>query len=175
MPHGGRRNGAGRPKGTGKYGEKTVALRVPESLADYVRGLAENGSGRVPLYASRVRAGSPTFAEDDIEDWIDLGSHLVKDPKNTFCVRVTGDSMVNAGIEEGDILVVSRGQEPRNGKTIIARLDDEFTVKRYKKEEDRVLLFPENTNYQPIDVSTFADASILGTVMNVIKGYRLAA
>ena len=87
MKHGGRRNGAGRPKGQGKYGTSTKAIRVPEYLVEDVRNYSVNGGYKIPLFSSKVEAGHPSLADDHIEDMIDINSFLVKNPQTSFCVQ----------------------------------------------------------------------------------------
>ena len=105
MPRGGVRKGAGRPKGQGKYGEKTKAIRVPVSKIKYVSNTINKGLYEIPLYGNKVSAGFPSPADDYLEDKIDLNQYLVKHPASTFLVRATGESMIKAGIFPNDILV----------------------------------------------------------------------
>jgi DNA polymerase V len=167
---GGKRSGAGRPKGTGKYGEKTIPIRVPESLVLEVLDYVESKGFALPFYSCAVSAGLPTSADDHTEGSLDLNQHLIKHPASTFFVRVSGDSMILAGIHEGDILVVDRSLEPRHGKVVIAAIDGHLTVKRLCKIQDRILLMPENENYQPIELQEGNDMVIWGVVTNVVHG-----
>ncbi|HEX2549637.1 MAG TPA: S24 family peptidase, partial [Gammaproteobacteria bacterium] len=113
MKHGGKRKGAGRPKGQGKYGEPTKAVRLPISMIQSVMKYIDNKSyQRIPLYSSKVAAGFPSPADDHVESHLDLNEHLVKHPAATFFVKVTGDSMVDANIHENDILIVDRSLTP---------------------------------------------------------------
>ena len=108
MTKGGARKGAGRPKGQGKYGESTKAIRVPESKVKYISEIVSKGLYEIPLYTERVAAGFPSPADDYLEDKIDLNQYLVKHPASTFLVRASGNSMINAGIFPNDILVVDK-------------------------------------------------------------------
>ena len=137
MPRGGARSGAGRPKGKGKFGEKTTPIRIPESMVDEVLQFVNYKGYALPLYASKVQAGFPSPADDFMEGRLDLNQHLVKHPTATFFVRVSGDSMIEAGIHPDDILVVDRSLEPRHGKIVIAALDGELTVKRLHKTSSK--------------------------------------
>lgn len=166
--HGGKRQGAGRPTGTGKFGEKTVPVRVPASLLSDVRTFVESGGYSVPFFTSKVAAGMPTFADDHVNR-ISLASHFVKHPGDTFCVQVQGESMINAGIEPDDILVVDRKLEARDGKIIIAAVNGELTVKRLKRQSGKVFLMPENENYNPIEIAENEALHIWGVVTNVVK------
>jgi DNA polymerase V len=103
-----------------------------------------------------------------MEGKLDLNNHLVKHPTATFFVRASGESMVGAGIHDGDILVVDRSLEPRHGKIIIAAVDGQLTVKRLQKRGSKTLLAPENRKYKPIELTENNDVKIWGVVTNVI-------
>jgi DNA polymerase V len=184
---GGYRSGAGRPKGTGKYGEKTCPVRVPLSLlpeieamvADKLNPMAAAPITRsdnliplprlqIPLYANRVAAGSPSPVEDDIERHVDLNQYLVKQPSDTFLVRAEGDSMINAGIYENDLLVVDRAIKPTDGKIIIAVVNGQLTVKRLSDKPGHMCLLPENPHYKPIEITEEVELTIWGVVRHVL-------
>jgi DNA polymerase V len=122
----------------------------------------------LPLYSNKVPAGFPSPADDHMEGKLDLNNHLVKHPTATFFVRASGESMVGAGIHDGDILVVDRSLEPRHGKIIIAAVDGQLTVKRLQKRGSKTLLAPENRKYKPIELTENNDVKIWGVVTNVI-------
>ena len=169
---GGRRPGAGRPKGTGQYGQITKPVRVPASMIEAVKAFVLNGgedeARALPLFGTAVRAGVPTFADDHVEARIDLHTHLVPHPQTTFFVRVQGDSMENAGIQEGDLLVVDRSLPARENTIIIAAVDGELTVKRYRTTGGKVQLVPENERYQTLTITPEMDFHIWGIVTSVI-------
>lgn len=167
---GGAREGSGRRKGGGKYGEETKALRIPVSRIADVKALIEKSdeSFKLPLYASKVRAGFPSPADDYIECRLDLNTHLIKHPAATFFVTAAGDSMINAGIASGDMLVVDRSLEAAHGSIVIAALNGELTVKRLFRQQGRVQLLPENKNYPPIDITEEHELLIWGVVTHVI-------
>lgn len=169
MGRGGQRRGAGRPKGTGKFGEKTIPLRVPESLLDAVNELLEGEGYEVPLYSSKVAAGAPDAADSHVDRMINLASLMVRNPKDTFCVQIQGESMINAGINPDDIVVVDRKLEPRNGKIVVAAVNGELTVKRLKMQNSHVMLMPANDRYEPIVIGDDTDFHIWGVATNVIK------
>lgn len=123
---------------------------------------------RCPLYLSTVEAGFPSPAEDYVEGSLDLNEYLIKHPAATFFVRVSGDSMINAGIFPGDILIVDRSLEPVDKKIVIAVLDGELTVKRLRYRAGIPSLEPENDNYSPIRISEEMSFEIWGVVTNVI-------
>ena len=165
---GGKRSGAGRKS---LYGSPTKAIRVPEHMVDEVRDFIQSEDSEeysLPMFASKVSAGFPSPADDFMDTKLDLNSHLIKTPSATFFVRVSGDSMINAGIHDGDLLVVDRSIEPQVGKIVIAAIQHELTVKRYVKKDGKVYLAPENENYEPILVSEEDEVPIWGVVTNVI-------
>ena len=168
MPSGGIRSGAGRPKGQGKFGEVTKPVRIPISMIDSVMTFIQSYDLSLPIYINKVNAGFPSPADDHMEGKLDLNTHLIKHPSATFFVKATGDSMIGAGIHEGDILVVDRSLEARNGKVVIAAVDGNLTVKRLQKRGKDAFLSPENNNYKPIRLTENNDVVIWGVVTNVI-------
>ncbi len=127
---------------------------------------------RLPFFLSRMKAGFPSPADDYIEAKLDFNEYLVKHPAATFCVRVTGDSMKNAGINSGDILVVDRAVAPADNKIIVAILNGEFTVKRMAKNRNGLFLMPENPNYEPIEIKGEMDFEVWGVVTHVIHDIK---
>lgn len=129
-------------------------------------------AARLPLtfYSSLIQAGFPSPAEDYAEGELDLNTFVINNPPATFFVRVTGDSMINAGIFPGDILVVDRSAEATTGKVIIAVLNGEFTVKRFKVDKSgKAALLPENPKYPPILLNEEIDFRIWGVVTAVVR------
>lgn len=125
----------------------------------------------IPFFNSGISAGFPSPADDHLEDRIDLNRELIKHKDATFFGRVEGDSMKNAGIEHGDLLIIDKSLEPRNGKIAVCFIDGEFTVKRIKVENEVVWLIAENEKYKPIKVTKDNDLVIWGIVVHVIKSY----
>ena len=127
---------------------------------------------RLPLFLARVLAGRPTGfpspADDFIENRLDINAHLVKRPAATFFVRVQGNSMQDAGIHDGDILVVDRSLEPASGKVVVAAVDGELTVKRLEIRGGVMRLLPENAAYRPIEITDGMELTIWGVVSNAI-------
>ena len=123
---------------------------------------------KLPVFLGRLPAGFPSPADDYIEGKLDLNRHLIKHPAATFFVRVTGDSMLEAGIHSGDILIVDRSLEAIDGNVIVASLDGELTVKRLFKQDQTLRLLPANKNYQPIEIQGQQSFEIWGVVTNVI-------
>lgn len=123
-----------------------------------------------PFISHAVKAGFPSPALDFMEYKIDLNKVLSeKNPLATFYIKVAGDSMTNAGIDDGDILVIDRSLEPTDGKIAVCLIDGEFTVKRLKVETDCLYLMPENPEYQPIKVTEDNQFVIWAIVVYVIK------
>lgn len=122
------------------------------------------------LYSGRIAAGFPSPADDYADERIDLNHHLIRHKEATFFLRVQGDSMLGAGIHDGDLLIVDRALQATDGKVVIAALDGELTVKRLSVRGDRVCLVPENPAYPIIEVAREQDLVIWGVVTNVIHG-----
>ena len=116
-----------------------------------------------------VQAGFPSPAADFIDLSIDLNRHLIKHPSATFYARAKGDSMKDAGIFDGDLLIVDKSIEPTDGKIAICYIDGELTVKRIKIDKDELWLMPANAAYQSIQMREGNSLSIWGIVTHVIK------
>lgn len=116
-----------------------------------------------------VSAGFPSPAADFMETNIDLNKELSENPLATFYIKVKGNSMIDAGINDKDVLVVDRSLEPQNNKIAICCIDGEFTVKRIQVEKDCLYLMPENPSYEPIKVTEENQLIIWGMVTYVIK------
>jgi DNA polymerase V len=124
---------------------------------------------KLPLFSSQIEAGFASAADDHVDRTIDLNELLILHPAATFFVKVKGDSMKNAGIHPGDILVVDRSLEPTSGRIVVAILDGEFTVKRLILENGEAILIPENPSFLPIRIAKERDFQVWGTVTYVIK------
>jgi|TARA_B110000093_G_C12903251_1_gene381357 DNA polymerase V len=116
-----------------------------------------------------ISAGFPSPAEDFKQERLSLDNELIKNKEATFFARVSGQSMIDAGLSDNDLLVIDRSLSPAHNKIAVCFLDGEFTVKRLKVEKDEVWLQPENKNYQPIKITEENDFVIWGIVTNVIK------
>ncbi|MBU4036735.1 MAG: translesion error-prone DNA polymerase V autoproteolytic subunit [Proteobacteria bacterium] len=121
-----------------------------------------------PLFMVPVTAGFPSPADDYIEGKLDLNKYLIKHPAATFFVKVAGDSMIDAGIHPGDILIVDRAIEPADRKVVIAVIEGELTVKRIRMIKGKIYLMPENENYKPIEIEKEMKFDVWGVVTNVI-------
>lgn len=188
---GGQRLNAGRSKGSFKYGEPTVIRRLPESWARRlddaldttkltrdsveVEEILPAVSGEpllIPLVGSRVAAGFASPAEDFMEGRLDLNAELIKHPAATFYVRVSGESMINAGILPGNLLVVDRAETARHGDIVIAVLDGELTVKRLYQRNNIIRLDAENPVFPNIEMERSSELMIWGVVRAAIQQFR---
>ncbi|AHX13513.1 DNA polymerase V [Dyella jiangningensis] len=184
--HGGRRPGAGRPAG-----EPSQRIRVPESqvpaVLAYLDAYREPPSLDAPrpvsltpstvaltAFLSRVPAGVPSLAEDDVDEVVDLNEHLVlpgHEP-STFIIRVSGWSMIGAGIFDGDEVLVDRALAPRQGDIVVAVVNNELTIKRLGKVDGHVALLPENAHFKPIVFREGETLSIWGVVTRCLRTLR---
>ena len=126
----------------------------------------------LPLFSARVQAGFPSPADDHLERSIDLNEELIQHPAATFFVRVKGESMHDAGIQSGDILVVDRSLAPTDRKIVVAMIDGEFTVKRFRNQEGRIFLEAANDQFPRIEVSEDQELVVWGVVSFVIHPAR---
>jgi DNA polymerase V len=123
---------------------------------------------RRPLFLSGVSAGFPSPADDYLDRKLDLNEHLVKNPAATFFVRVAGDSMLGAGINDNDILVVDRSLEPYSGSIVIAVINGELTVKRLMKNKKSCRLVAENPDYPDLEIDEETPLVIWGVATYAI-------
>ncbi len=123
---------------------------------------------KIPV-VGRVAAGSPILAMENIEGSVIIDPAFIKNAEDAFALRVSGDSMINAGIFENDLVIVSPNEKGINGDVIVAMLDDEVTVKTLEKKENKIRLIPENDNYKPIEINRTNEFSIVGKVKGVVR------
>lgn len=126
-----------------------------------------------PLMATPVRAGFPNPAEDTGGIGLDLNDLVVRHPVSTYYLRVEGDSMAGAGIASGDIVVVDKSLEPKNGDIVVAAVDGDFTLKHLRRNGQKAWLVAANPDYPPIALHEAADASLWGVVTHVIHKTRV--
>ena len=122
--------------------------------------------------APELRAGFPSPAEEYLHDSLDFNRDLIKHPESTFYGRVIGDSMIDAGINDGDIAVIDKSREPHNGSIVVAYINNEFTIKYLDtthKEEGYIELRPANAKYKPIRIDEGDDFEVWGVVVFTIK------
>lgn len=159
------------------YASKNAAYRLVEKLID--AGIVEKDTtGRIrfcggPLLGHNllgyVQAGFPSPAEEDLLDTISLDAYLVRNPQASFLLKVTGDSMINAGIQPGDLVIIERGTTPKHGDIVLAQVDREWTLKYYERRNGQVVLVPANPKY-PVIIAQ-EELSIHGVVRSVVRRY----
>ena len=126
---------------------------------------------RIPLLNDSVSAGFPSPADDYTEENIDLNEHLISNPFSTFFLRVKGESMINAGIKDKDLIIVDKSLIAKPGDIVIAMIDGEFTIKRLSIKNDELYLKAENHNYPNFRFKNHVDVQIWGVVIYSIHGY----
>jgi repressor LexA len=165
-----------------------LGFKSPNAAEEHLKALARKGALEIipgtsrgirlpdieepgiPLIG-RVAAGNPILAEENVEDRVDMPAGFFQ-PRADYLLRVRGDSMIDAGILDGDLLAVHKTQQATNGQIVVARIDDEVTVKRFQRTRRRnqILLLPENSAYQPIEVDLANQAfAIEGLSVGVIR------
>lgn len=144
---------------------KTRAISLPGVPRGPVSEEETPRANQVPVVGN-VAAGSPILAQECVEDYLTFDTQGLSGEH--FALRVRGESMLNAGILPGDLVVVHRQQEARNGEIVVALFEDEATVKTYRYKDGHVWLMPENPEYEPID-GTYAE--IIGRVVAVVRRY----
>jgi repressor LexA len=127
-----------------------------------------NNIPKIPIIG-RVAAGSPITAEENVEGSIVIDESFMKKDVDSFALKVKGDSMIDAGIFEGDLVIVSPKTSSVNGDIIVARIDDEVTVKIYENKNQQIRLIPQNKNYEPIIVDNKNEFAIVGKVTGVVR------
>lgn len=130
---------------------------------------ADTGSAIKLPFIGGIAAGFPSPADDFMDLSIDLNKELIKNPSSTFYGRAKGNSMKDAGISNGDLLIIDKSVNPKNGMIAICFLDGEFTTKKIKIENDCIWLVPANSDFKPIKVTSENDFLIWGIVLHVIK------
>lgn len=147
----------------------TKVMRVPLWLVRQIDGYIKNKGYRLPLLSGKVPAGFPLNTESHVEEWIDLNEIIVSDPDSMFMIEATGDSMIGAGIQERDLLIVSSKVEPTHGKIVIAAINGEYTVKRLHRKADGTKLIPANDKYPVTDITGNMDFHIAGVVVKILR------
>ena len=126
----------------------------------------------IPLLSDSVSAGCPSPADDYIEENIDLNEYLIRNPFSTFFLRVKGDSMINSGINNQDLIIVDKSLTPNPGDIVIAMIDGEFTVKRFSMKNNKLYLKAENHNYPDLNLEDCNDINIWGVVIYSIHSLK---
>ncbi|WP_420591545.1 transcriptional repressor LexA [Bacterioplanoides sp.] len=163
-----------------------LGFRSPNAAEEHLKALARKGAIEMMAGASRgirviddtpnglpivgrVAAGEPILAQEHIDDYCEIPPSFFK-PEANYLLEVHGDSMMEMGILDGDYIAVHRMDTARNGEVVVARVDNEVTVKRYEKKRNKVTLFPENKDYSPIEVDLKeADFAIEGLYVGVVR------
>ena len=125
-----------------------------------------------PLFLSAVAAGFPSPADEYLDRDIKLDELFIKNKSSTFFIRVTGHSMKDAGILDGDLLIIDRSLKATQGSIILAVVDGEFTVKRLHSSQGKIVLLPENSQYHPIEIKDSMSFEVWGVVVHAIHSFR---
>lgn len=131
--------------------------------------IEESSDIELQLFENRIQAGFPSPAQGAFADSVDLNHELINNPAATFCAKVIGDSMVDSGINEGDMLIIDRSIEPQDGDIAVCFIDGDFTVKRIIINNDGISLVPANRKYPVIKVLKDSNFIIWGIVSHIIK------
>jgi len=137
-------------------------------------GQAVSGEAKViplPFYLDRISAGFPSPADDYIEAELDLNRYMIRNPPDTFMVRVKSDALVGAGILDGDVLVIDRSIGPRHGMIVVAVVNGEMCVRRLNRKSGNWVLDPENRDFQPLRIRPGQDLEIWGVVTGMVRRY----
>ena len=171
-------SGDGAPPGADTSNDSTSAASTsrdtaqgsgPGLSADTVWKAAREKEAECPLFLSSVQAGFPSPADDYVETTLDLNEALHENETSTFFVRVSGRSMKDIGIRDGDIIVVDRSIKPEEGSVVVAALDGELTVKRYSVRNGQPVLLPENPDCAPIPIEEGQSFVVWGVVTQSIR------
>lgn len=123
----------------------------------------------INVAGSYVKAGFPSPAEDHSDLKLDLNKELIKNPSSTFFARVSGESMIEDGVDDGDLLIVDKSISPYDGALAVCYIDGEFTLKRVRIDKDGVTLIPANSKYKPLKITKENNFQIWGVVKYLIK------
>lgn len=143
-----------------------------DNVLEIIEAAADLAPLALPLYGTKVSAGFPSPADDHVEKRLNPSEYLVDDTAQTFFVRVKGDSMIDAGIFEDDVLVIDRGRVPQVGDIVLAMLDGEFTVKTLGKSKDGARLIPANKLYPVIEIKQEQSFEIWGVVTGSMRKFK---
>ncbi len=188
IKRGGFRFGSGRKSGSGYFGEKTKVIRVPASriieIKKYIKSRYQTGNTdtlmlphlspekiHLNLFDYKVPAGFPSPADDHIEKALDLNEYLVTKKETTFFVKIKGDSMIDASIHDGDIVIVDRSKQAKIGSIILASVDGEFTIKILAKHLSQPRLLPANEKFKPIVINEGMQFEIWGVITGAVRKF----
>jgi DNA polymerase V len=186
---GGVRKGAGRKKDSGLYAEATKVVRIPisrisevknfllstkktnSSIVDFIQPSIQKPIP-ITLFSHKVPAGFPSPADDHAESRLDLNEYLINQAESTFFVRIKGDSMVDAGILDNDIVIVDRSKSAAINDSVLASIDGEFTVKVLIKNNTGPYLMPANKEFKPIYIEEGSQFEIWGVVTGSVRKFK---
>ena len=186
---GGVRKGAGRKKDSGLYAEATKVVRIPISrisevknfllstkktnfsIVDFIQPSIQKPTP-ITLFSHKVPAGFPSPADDHAESRLDLNEYLINQAESTFFVRIKGDSMVDAGILDNDIVIVDRSKSAAINDIVLASIDGEFTVKVLTKNNKGPYLMPANKEFKPIYIEEGSQFEIWGVVTGSVRKFK---
>jgi len=134
-----------------------------------IKRITESSDIELQLFENRIQAGFPSPAQGAFADSVDLNHELINNPAATFCAKVIGDSMVDSGINEGDMLIIDRSIEAQDGDIAVCFIDGDFTVKRLLINSDGISMVPANRKYPVIRVPDDSNFMIWGVVSHIIK------
>ncbi len=197
---GGKRENAGRPRGQGKYGEPTMTIRIPQSqeatiknfldmqqrkindndlepvsMDEFFTPIVNDQPVKLPLFSTKVAAGLPSPADDDVERHLDISEFMIDHADSTFFVTIRGESMIDIGLLPGDKVVVDRSETPRIGDIVLAVVDREFTIKILDYGANRMpRLMPANSSgaYRPIYIRPNMQFEIFGVVTGSFRRFK---
>lgn len=137
------------------------------------KSVSRSDNAKLPLYSSRPAAGFPAPGDDQVERVLDINDLVVQNQASTFFVRVEGDSMIGAGIFSGDVLVIDRSKEAKDGVIVVAAINGEMVVKRLRRSSSRrnLELVSENEEYKPIVMGEDEDCTIWGVVVGSVRQF----
>lgn len=168
MARGGKRKGAGRPKGTGKFGEPTKAVRLPISKIDDIMNFIECDALTLPVYSTKAQAGYPAPDDNVPAEKVNLTDRLMENPKAMFLARMDDSAMEKIGIFPDDLLLADKSVEPQDGHVVVAVLDGKFIIRRLVVKNGKIELKSENPKFPTIKIKDAAKFNIWGVVRRVI-------
>jgi repressor LexA len=145
-------------------------ISITESLSSPKQNNNAN-TIEIPIIG-RVAAGQPILAEENIEGTFNIQESLIHGKADCFALKVKGDSMINAGIFEGDVVIINPQKDANNGEIIVAMLENEATLKRFERKNGNISLIPENDKYSPIAINKSDNFSIIGKALGVFRWYN---
>lgn len=192
---GGKREGSGR-KPWSPFQEKTIAIRIPQSQEPVIRDFLEAFKRKrlssqldnvqsieqpaispltmgLPLYSNRVPAGIPSPVDDHVDKRLDLNEYMIREADATFFVRIRGDSMIDAGIFDNDVVIVDKSLVAGMGDIVLASVNGEFTVKTLgKSKESTPRLLPANPKFSPFEIKEGMDFDVWGVVTGSLRKFK---